>query len=134
MNSKSTPKPRRTKYYDIVAPKIKTPRRQHVGLIRYRTEEPAWDDDEILIPQNIGRHVIDEDYRAPRKSPSFQRLQPKDLFSPLTPLKEWERLEQEGIDITDALLTVGEILLANDQKLGKWKCKPSPLRSSWTYV
>jgi hypothetical protein len=134
MNSKSTPGPRRTKYYNIVLPRVKTPRYQHVGLVRYRTEDPEWDDDEILIPQNIGRHVMDEYHRAPRKSQNFHRLQPKDLFFPLTSLKEWERLEQEGIDITDALVTVGELLLANDQKLGKWKCKPSPLRSCWAYV
>jgi hypothetical protein len=57
--------PTKTKYHDIIRPKVKT-RYQHIGLVRYRTEEPEWDDDGITIPQNIGRHVLDEDYRAPR--------------------------------------------------------------------
>jgi len=125
---------RKTKYHDIVRPRIKTPHYQHVGLLQYRTDPPEWDDDGITIPQNIGRHVLDEDYHPPRTSPPFKRLHPEDLLFPLTPLQEWARLYQEGIEATDWLLTVGEIRLANDKKCGKWRCKPSPLRNSWTYT
>jgi len=126
--------PTKTKYYDIVRPRIKMPSYQHVGLIRYRTVEPQWDDDGITIPQNIGRHVLDEDYHVPRASPPFRSLQPDDLWFPLTPLKEWKRLDQQGVEVTDTLLTVGEILLANHKILGNWRCKPSPLRNAWTYT
>ena len=110
------------------------PRYQHVGIIRYRTEGPQGGVDSIKIPQNIGLHVIDEDYRAPRTAPPFQHLQPQDLFFPLTPLQEWEDLEEEGIEAIDELLTVGQIVLAQDKKSRSWMCKPSPLRSSWTYI
>jgi hypothetical protein len=42
--------PTKTKYHDIIRPKVKNPRYQHIGLVRYRTEEPEWDDDGITIP------------------------------------------------------------------------------------
>ena len=84
--------PTKTKYHDIIRPKAKTPRYQHIGLVRYRTEEPEWDDDGITIPQNIGRHVLDEDYRAPRTSPPFMCLQPNDIWFPLVPVDFFERV------------------------------------------
>jgi hypothetical protein len=125
--------PTKTKYHDIIRPKVKTPRYQHISLIRYRTEEPEWNDDGITIPQNIGLHVLDEDYRALRTSPPFICLQSNNFWFPLTSLKEWERLYQEGIKSTDTLLTVGQILLAGDKEMGRWRCRPSSLRNSWTY-
>ncbi|KAE9373365.1 hypothetical protein N431DRAFT_456151 [Stipitochalara longipes BDJ] len=125
---------RRTKYHDIVCPRVKAPQYQHVVILKYRKEGLNGGGDAIIIPQNIGRHVIDEDYRAPRAAPLFKHLRPQDLFFPLTSLKEWKKLEEEGIEATDVLLTVGEILLAEDEKSRKWMCKPSPLRSSWTYT
>ena len=77
---------------------------------------------------------MDEDYRARRASSTFKRLRPEDFWFPLTPLSEWEHLDQEGVEETDALLIVGEILLASDEALGKWRCKPSLLRSCWTNI
>jgi len=77
---------------------------------------------------------MDEDYRARRASSTFKRLRPEDFWFPLTPLSEWEHLDQEGVEDTDALLIVGEILLASNKALGKCRCKPSLLRSCWTNI
>jgi hypothetical protein len=128
-----TKRPRKTKYYDIVRPKVKTPLYQHVGILRYRTEGPNGGNG-IVIPQHIGLHVIDKDYQAPRTPPPFKRVRPQDLFFPLTPLEEWEKLDENGIEATDALVTMGEIILVEDKKSRKWMCTPSPLRGSWTYT
>ena len=130
----ATERPRKTKYYNAVRPRVKSPLYQHVGIIRYRTEGPNGGGDPVIIPQNIGLHVIEEDYPARRTAPPFQPLWPQDLFFPLTSFQEWKELEQEGIEATDELLTVGQILLAQDKKSRKCMCKPSPLRSSWTYL
>jgi hypothetical protein len=45
-----TKRPRKTKYYDIVRPKVKTPLYQHVGILRYRTEGPNGGNG-IVIPR-----------------------------------------------------------------------------------
>jgi hypothetical protein len=121
-----------TKYYSITAPELKEISRQHVSLNRYRSDDPRIDET-ILIPQNIGWHVVDENYRAKRTSPPFQEFEAEDLLVELTPFMEWKDLGKEGIDVTDALITVGEIRLTEDKVLKKWRCKPSPLRSSWLY-
>ena len=130
----ATGHPRKPKYYNLVPLRCMSPHYQHISIIRYRTEEPYRCCGEILIPQNIGLHVIEQGYRAPRTAPPFQALRPEDLFFPLTPLREWSELEQEGIDAVDELLTVGQIVLAQDWKFRRWMCKPSPLRSSMTYM
>jgi hypothetical protein len=117
--------PRKTKHQGVTHPRIKISHHPHVSILRHRTEKPEVDDAGILIPQTVGRHVMVENYRAPRTSPTFKRLRPEDLWFPLTPLSEWEQFFQEGVGVTDALLTLGEILIANDKSLGKWGCKPS---------
>jgi hypothetical protein len=133
MNSVSTLNPRKTGYYDIIRPRMNISHDSRISILRHRTEKPELDDAGILIPQNIGRHVMEEDYRARRTSPPFKRLRPEDLWFQLTPSREWKQLFREGVEVTDVLLTVGEILIANDKSLGKWRCKPSHLRSCWTY-
>jgi hypothetical protein len=134
MNSGSALKLRKTKHHDITRRRLRISHHPHVSILRHRTEKPELDDAGILIPQNIGRHVMHEVYRAPRTSPTFKRLRPENLWFQLTPFNEWEQFFQEGVEVTDALLTVGEILIANDKSLGKWRCKPSLLRSCWTYT
>lgn len=125
--------PKMAKYYNITAPDLKEIGRQHVWLNKYRTDDPR-NNDTILIPQNIGWHVVDENHRPKRISRPFQRFEGEDLFVELTSLQEWSDLGKKGIEVTDALITVGEIQLVEDKKLKVWRCKPSPLRSSWSYI
>jgi hypothetical protein len=48
--------------------------------------------------------------------------------------EKWWELSRLGIDVREALVMPGERALANDPRLGKWRCKLSPLRRSWTQV
>jgi len=77
---------------------------------------------------------VDENHRPKRISRPFQRFEGEDLFVELTSLQEWSDLGKKGIEVTEALITVGEIQLVEDKKLKVWRCKPSPLRSSWSYI
>jgi hypothetical protein len=133
MKSSPSPQPRKTKYSNIIIPKIRKANDQHISLIRFRTNPPECNDEGLLIPYNIGRHVVNEEYQTPRTQPPFTPLRRAEFFFPLTPLKEWELLERQGIEVEDALLTGGEILLAQNKNWRKWICRPSPLRSVWTY-
>lgn len=105
MGVNTASKSRRTKYFDVVIPKIRKFNDQHIFQQRSRIQDSEDEDDEIFVPCSIGRHVMDQEYHPPRRSASFRRLQPEDLFFPLTSLKEWDLLDQEGIEATDTLLT-----------------------------
>jgi hypothetical protein len=134
MNTGSTWRPPKTKYHDFTCRRIIKSHHPHVSIFTISNWKARIEWYRNPYSAKLDRHVMDEDYRARRASSTFKHLRPEDFLFPLIPLSEWEHLDQEGVENTDALLIVGEILLASDKALGKCRCKPGLLRSCWTNI
>jgi hypothetical protein len=87
-----------------------------------------------LMPGPWGAHLLDSCLSAKRAVPFIlpMDLTHEDFIVKGTKLAEWREVSGLGIEVKVEVLTTGECdLLGLDQTM-RWRCKPSPLRRSWT--
>jgi hypothetical protein len=89
-----------------------------------------------LVPGPWGAHLLDLSLDVKRATPfiSPMDLTHEDFIIKGTKMAEWRALRGLGIQVNVEALTTGECeLLGLDQTM-RWRCKPSPLRKSWTLI
>jgi hypothetical protein len=89
-----------------------------------------------LMPGPWGAHLVDSCFDIKRAVPFISRmdLTHEDFIVKGTKLAEWREVRGLRIEVNVEVLTTGECeLLSLDQTM-RWRCKPSPLRRSWTLI
>jgi hypothetical protein len=89
---------------------------------------------DTLMPGPWGGHLLDACFDVKRAVPfiSPMDLTHEDFIVKGTKLAEWREVRGLRIEVNVESLTTGECeLLGLDQTM-RWRCKPSPLRRSWT--
>jgi hypothetical protein len=87
-----------------------------------------------LIPGTWGGHLLDACFDVKRAVPfiSPMDLTHEDFIVKGTKLAEWREVRGLGIEVNVQVLTTGECELLGLEQTMRWRCKPSPLRRSWT--
>ena len=94
----------------------------------------AVNSENTLMPGPWGAHLLESCFDVKRAVPfiSPMDLTHEDFIVKGTKLAEWREVRGLGIEVNAEVLTTGECeLLGLDQTM-RWRCKPSPLRRSWT--
>jgi hypothetical protein len=60
------------------------------------------------------------------------QLEQEDFVVQQTKRAEWREIRGLGIDVKVEVLSHGERILLGTEQTMRWRCKPSPLRRSWT--
>ncbi|KUJ08406.1 uncharacterized protein LY89DRAFT_741776 [Mollisia scopiformis] len=82
------------------------------------------------FPQRVFGHV---EKGSSSKLKGRRAVEYNDLWVETASNKSKRSLWDLGITIDEILITVGEINLLDDKRLGKHRCRPSLLRISWTW-
>ncbi len=82
----------------------------------------------------IGMHVWSEYFNKGKRPVEFVRFQPSHLAIRSTVVLDRMVMVKYAIEVREAKVTEGEWSLLRDKQLCKYRCRPSPLRKSWSTI